>query len=153
MNDKKRDIIFEVPKAELPSSVRDLMAKAEAKIRAADEVAEDLLGEPLEIDLHIKNSKVIFSLPANSPDPVLAKLIIRAVQEYEVKPVAMKPRTVATAQLGAPMVKCERYVRIDWKKKTISTNFPPEEGSTFLSAMAVIVEALQGTKPDVEPTS
>lgn len=117
MNDKKRDIIFEVPKAELPSSIRDLVAKAEAKIRAADEVADDLLGEPLEIDLHIKNSKVIFSLPANSPDPVLAKLIIKAVQEYEVKPVAMKPRTVATAQLGATMVKCERYVRIDWKDR------------------------------------
>lgn len=156
MSDKKRDIIFEVPKAELPPSVQALMAKAEERMKAANEAMGDLLGEPLEIDLHIKNSKVLFSMPGSQiAAPALAKSIIKAVQEYEVKPIQVKPRTQVSARVGESVVKYDRYVRIDWKQKTIFTNFPPSEGPAFLGAMAIIVEELQsgGSKNTGEPKS
>lgn len=157
MSDKKREIIFQVPKAELPPSVKDLMDKAEARMRAADEAASDLLGEPLEIDFHVKNSKVLFSMKdTGEAAPAVAKSIIRAVQAYEVKPLEVTPRTqVASHMLGAPKVTYERCVRIDWRQKTIFTNFPPDEGSTFLAAMAIVVEELQGKskRSEGEPTS
>lgn len=156
MSDKKRDIIFDVPKAEVPPSVQVLVAKAEERMKAANEAVGDLLGEPLEIDLHIKNSKVLFSMPGSQlAAPALAKLIIKAVQEYEVKAVQVKPRTQVSARVGKSVVKYERYVRIDWKQKTIFTNFPPNEGQAFLGAMAIVVEDLQsgGSKATGEPKS
>lgn len=143
---KKSDIIYEVPKAELPPSVRDLMAKAETRMKAAEEAAADLLGEPLEIDFSIKNNRVIFSMPGSAvAAPALAKSIIRAVQAYEVKAIEMPPRAHTSARVGEPVVKYERHVRIDWKQKTIFTNFPPNEGQAFLGAMAIVVEELQKT--------
>ena len=158
VSDKKREIIFEVPKAELPPSVKDLMDKAEARMKAADEAASDLLGEPMEIEFHVKNNKVLFSMAdVGAAAPAVAKSIIRAVQGYEVKPLeTMTPRThVASHMLGAPKVTYERCVRIDWRQKTIFTNFPPDEGSTFLAAMAIVVEELQGKskRSEGEPTS
>lgn len=154
---KKREIIFQVPKAELPPSVKDLMDKVEARMKAADEAASDLLGEPLEIEFHIKNNKVLFSMAdVGTAAPAVAKSIVRAVQGYEVKPLEVTPRTqVASHMLGAPKVTYERCVRIDWRQKTIFTNFPPDEGSTFLAAMAIIVEELQGKskRSEGEPTS
>lgn len=157
MSDKKREIIFQVPKAELPPSVKDLMDKAEARMKAADEAVSDLLGEPLEIEFHVKNNKVLFSMAdVGAAAPAIAKSIIRAVQSYEVKPLEATPRThVASHMLGAPKVTYERCVRIDWRQKTIFTNFPPNEGSTFLASMAIVVEELQGKskRSEGEPTS
>jgi hypothetical protein len=155
VSDKKREIIFEVPKAELPASVQDLMTRAEARMKAADETAADLLGEPLEIDFHVKNNRVIYSMrDTGDTAPAVAKSIIRAVRSFEVKPLDVKPRTQVTSQLGAPTVKFERRVLIDWKQQTIFTNFPPDDGSTFLAAMAIVVEELQrGKRTEGEPKS
>lgn len=155
-DDKKRSIIFETPKASLPPAVRALMDKAEERMKVASEAVGDLLGEPLEIDLYVKNNKVLFSMPsAKTAAPALAKAIIKAVQEYEVKPISKKPRTHASARVGEPVVKYDRYVRIDWKQKLIFTNFPPSEGNAFLGALAIVVEELQGgsSKTTEEPKS
>jgi len=157
-DDKKRSSIsiFEVPKASIPPSVKALMDKAEERMRAADAAVGDLLGEPLEIDLHVKNDKLLYSMPGSKlAAPALAKSIIKAVQEYEVKAITVQPRTQVSARVGEAVVKYERYVRIDWSKKTIFTNFPPSEGQTFLESMAIIVEELQkgGAKSAEEPKS
>lgn len=156
MSNKKRDIIFEVPKAQLSPSVQALMVKAEERMKAADAVVGDLLGEPLEIDLLIQNDKVRYSmLSSEVAAPALAKLIVRAVQEYEVVPTKMSAKTHPSSRVGEPVVNYNRGVRIDWKAKRIFTNFKPGEGEAFLGAMAIIVEELQSgrSKSTEEPKS
>lgn len=157
MNDKKRDIIFEIPKTELPPSVRELMDRAEARMKDAEEVASDLLNEPLEIDFSVQNDKVIYSIMMTSSDVagqvVLAKSIIRAVQSYGVVATEMKGKTMPSTRLGEPQTSYNRAVRIDWKAQKIFTNFKPSEGDSFLGAMAIVVEDLQrgaGHRKDAE---
>lgn len=154
-DNKKRAIIFEAPKASLSPALKELMDKAEAKMKASREAADELLGKPLEIHFHIQNSKVQFSIAnLGAGEPAIAKSIIHAVRSYEVKPIDAKPATHASTQLGEPaMVTYERYVRIDWAQKIIFTNFPPKDGSVFLASMAVLVEHLQGSSRKGGPTS
>jgi hypothetical protein len=148
VNDKKRDIIFEVPKAELPPSVRDLMDRAEARMKAAEDLASDLLDQPLEIDFSIQNDKVLYSITMAGSDVagqvVLAKSIVRAVQSYGVVATEMKGKTMPSTRVGEPQTSYNRAVCIDWKAQKIFTNFKPSEGDSFLGAMAIVVEGLQG---------
>lgn len=154
VTDKKREIIFEAPQATIAPSVKAMMKEAEDRMREADKAAFDLLGQPLEIDLLVKSDKVQFSMPDSGiAGPALAKSIIRAVQEYEVKAVDMTPHVRPSTQLGEGVVKYDRCVRIDWAQKTIFTNFTPNEGQAFLGAMAIIVENLQGVPGKGEPKS
>jgi hypothetical protein len=142
---KKSDIIFEVPKAQIPPSIRALMAKAEERMKAADAAVGDLLGEPLEIYLHIKNDKVLFSMPGPKlAAPALAKAIIHGVQEYTIENMPMPPKEFVSSRVGQAKVKYEHYVCFDWKQKKILTNFTPAEGQAFFGALAIVVEELQG---------
>ena len=156
MSDKKRSIIFEVPKASISPSVQALMIKAEEQMKTAEAAVGDLLGEPLEIDFLVQNDKVRYSMPGSKlAGPALAKSIVRAVQAYEVVPTKMKGKTRASAHVGEPVVNYNRCVRIDWKAQKIFTNFKPHEGDSFLGAMAIVVEELQGggAKAAEEPKS
>lgn len=149
---KKSDIIYEIPKAQIPPSVRSLMAKAEERMKAADAAVGDLLGEPLEIYFHIKNDKVLFSMPGSEvAAPALAKSIIKAVQDYTVENVQVPPKEFVSGRVGeAGTIKYERYVRLDWRQKKIFTNFPPVEGEAFFGAMAIVVEELQKSGTPME---
>jgi hypothetical protein len=75
--------------------------------------------------------------------PSIAKSVIKAVQTYDVKPLDAKPLTQISYRVGYSTVTYDRHVRIDWQQKIIFTNFPPDEGSVFLAAMAIVVESLQ----------
>lgn len=148
---KKRDIIFEVekPKVKIPQSVQDmvnaLLVKTEARMKAADEVVGELLGAPMEIWLHIQNDKVLFSMHGSqTAAPALAKVIIKAVQEYNVENVQMPPKEFVSSRVGESKVMYERYVRFDWPQKKIFTNFTPDEGEAFFGSLAIVVEELQG---------
>lgn len=157
MSDKKRSIIFEVPKASISPSVQALMIKAEEQMKTAEAAVGDLLGEPLEIDFLVQNDSVRYSMPGSKlAGPALAKSIVRAIQAYEVIPTKMKGKTRPSALVGESAVNYNRCVRIDWKTKQIFTNFKPHEGDAFLGAMAIVVEELQGgggAKAAEEPTS
>lgn len=147
MTDKKREIIYEAPKAALPPSVQALMEGAEKRMKEVEQVAADLLGEPLEIFFLVQNSRVRFSFrDLGDSAPVMAKSLIKAVQQYEVKPTTHEPMTAPSNKLGEKTVTYDRYVRVDWSKQTIFTTFTPDEGQAFLGAMAIIVEELQGRR-------
>jgi len=151
VSDKKREIIFEAPKASIPKSVKELMEMAEERMKAAGEVASDLLGEPLEIAFHIQNNRVLFSMDdTGDAAPSIAKSVIKAVQTYDVKPLDAKPLTKISYRVGSSTVTYDRHVRIDWQQKIIFTNFPTDEGSVFLAAMAIVVESLQKGGKKVE---
>jgi hypothetical protein len=143
-SDKKSEIIYEAPKAAIPPSVQALMDGAEKRMKEAETIATDLLGEPLEIYFLIQNSRVRFSLrDLGDAAPAVAKSLVKAVKQYEVQPTTHEPMTAPSNKLGEKTVTYDRYVRVDWSKQTIFTSFTPDEGEAFIGAMAIIVEALQ----------
>ncbi len=149
MNKKRedREIIYEAPKAALSPSVKALMDGAEKRMKEVEQVAADLLGEPLEIFFLIQSNRVRFSFrDLGESAPAVAKSLIKAVQQYEVKPTTRDPMTAPSSKLGETTITYDRYVRVDWSKQTIFTTFPPDEGQAFLGGMAIIVEELQGRR-------
>lgn len=146
------DIIFEPkkPQVKIPPVVQDmvkaLMVRAEARMKASNEALGELLGEPMEVWIHIQNNKVLFSMHGSqAAAPALGRAIVKAVQEYEVEHVEMAPNTFVSGRVGEPAIRYERYVRFDWKQKKLFTNFPQNEGEAFFGALAIVVEELQGT--------
>lgn len=149
MNKKRedREIIYEAPKAAISPSLKALVEGAEKRMKEVESVASDLLGEPLEIFFLIQNARVRFSLrDLGDSAPVIAKSLIKAVQQYEVKPTTRDPQTMPSNKLGEKTITYDRYVCVDWSKQTIFTTFPPDEGQAFLGGMAIIVEELQGRR-------
>lgn len=151
MSNKKRDVIFEVPKEELPHSVQVLMDMAEKQAESEEETC-DTLDAPLVIDFAVQNSKVRYSLHGNlSNGRASARMIVKAVQSYGVVSEKAVEKTRSSSSVGEKTVNYNRCVRIDWRAQKIFTSFDPTEGDVFLKAMAIVVEELQKTTP--EPTS
>jgi hypothetical protein len=151
VNDKKRDIIFEAPRPTVAPALKDMVAKIEERLREAQETAADVHIAPLTIWFAITNNKVSFSIEGalSAPRHVVAKEIVHAVQNFEVKPdTNVGHRDLFEVMDGRQMVRYVLCVVIDWKDKTIRTNFDRNDGDRFLGAMAIVVEHLQ--KSDAE---
>lgn len=150
-DDKKRDLIYEAPKSSVLPSVRELMDAAEKRVAEAHQQAD--LGPPLEVYFHIKNSRVLYTFTSGHVDSyALADLIIKAVRDYGVEPIKKEPiKKASAAQIGAPLIEYDRFVRVDWTKQTVFTNFKPSEGEIFLSAMALIVNDLRAKRASEAP--
>jgi len=134
---KKKDLIFSPI---VSGSLASLIEKAEAQAIEAQDAAMTFLGSPTVILFFVKNNRVKYVIPGATGMigvPKFRECVIRAVAEYEVAPLERSPETIDG-------VIYDRCVKIDWAKKLLTTNFPPEQGEVFLRAMALVVENLEG---------
>lgn len=147
MTTKKRNLFFETPPAEIPVHIRDMMDRAERRIRADEEKSEanSVLDTPLEVDFKFTGDKFLYSMGHQELPRVTARFIVKAINEYDLEPVDRPPVVRARGtEVGTPEITYERGVLIMWSQKKILTNFKPQEGDMFIRAMAVIVQDLQG---------
>lgn len=134
---KKKSLIFSPI---VSGSLASLIEKAEAQALESQDAAVAFLGSPTVILFSVKNNRVKYVIHDAAEMvgvPKFRECVIRAVAEYEVAPLERKPETIE----GVTYDQC---VKIDWAKKLLTTNFPPEQGEVFLRAMALVVEGLQG---------